>query len=57
MGEDLNESVVLHSDDAGTLYEIEVVGSESKVFDLSRLEFEWLPVGVFPASRQKCKAV
>ncbi len=38
MGEDLNENVVLHRDDAGTLYEIEVVGSASKVFDLSRLE-------------------
>ncbi len=30
MGEDLNENVVLHRDDAGTLYEIEVVGSASK---------------------------
>ena len=56
MGEDLNENVVLHRDDAGTLYEIEVVGSASKVFDLSRLEVEVLPVGVSPASRQESKA-
>ncbi|CAN5625184.1 hypothetical protein BH24ACT22_BH24ACT22_05920 [soil metagenome] len=46
MGEDLNENVVLHRDDAGTLYEIEVVGSASKVFDLSRLEVEGLPISV-----------
>lgn len=44
MGEDLNENVVLHRDDADTLYEIEVVGSASKVFDLSRLEVEGLPI-------------
>jgi uncharacterized protein YuzE len=44
MGEDLNENVVLHRDDAGALYEIEVVGSASKVFDLSRLEVEGLPI-------------
>lgn len=56
MGEDLNENVVLHRDDAGTLYEIEVVGSASKVFDLSRLEVEGLPVGV-SAIRQESKAV
>ena len=53
MGEDLNENVVLHRDDAGTLYEIEVVGSASKVLDLERLEVEGLPVGVSPAVRQK----
>jgi hypothetical protein len=53
MGEDLNENVVLHRDDAGMLYEIEVVGSASKVFDLERLEVEGLPVGVSPAVRQK----
>ena len=57
MGEDLNEDVVVHRDDAGTLYEIEVVGDASKVFDLSRLEVEGLPVGVSPASRQESKAV
>jgi uncharacterized protein YuzE len=57
MGEDLNENVVLHRDDAGKLYEIEVVGHASKVFDLSRLEVEGLPVGVSPASRQERKAV
>jgi uncharacterized protein YuzE len=57
MGEDLNESVVLHRDDAGTLYEIEVVGDASKVFDLSRLEVEGLPVNISPASRQESKAL
>lgn len=57
MGEDLNENVVLHRDDVGTLYEIEVVGSASKVFDLSRLEVEGLPVGVAPASRQEINSV
>lgn len=46
MGEDLNDDVVLHRDEAGRLYEIEVVGSASKVFDLKRLEVEGLPVGV-----------
>ena len=46
MGEDLNEDVVLHRDDAGKLYEIEVVGSASKVFDLERVEIEGLPVNV-----------
>ena len=57
MGEDLNENVVLHRDDAGKLYEIEVVGSASKVFDLSRLEVEGLPIGAAPASRQQSKAI
>ncbi len=57
MGEDLNEDVVVHRDDAGTLYEIEVVGNASKVFDLSRLEVEGLPVDISPASRQESKAV
>jgi uncharacterized protein YuzE len=57
MGEDLNENVVLHRDDAGTLYEIEVVGSASKVFDLSRLEVEGLPVGVSATASQESKAV
>ena len=57
MGEDLNENVVLHRDDAGKLYEIEVVGSASKVFDLSRLEVEGLPVDISPAPRQESKAV
>lgn len=56
MGEDLNENVVLHRDDAGTLYEIEVVGSASKVFDLERLEVEGLPIGVSPGIRQQSKA-
>lgn len=41
MGEDLNENVVLHRDDAGTLYEIEVEG---------------LPVGVSATARQESKA-
>ncbi len=57
MGEDLNENVVLHRDDAGTLYEIEVVGSASKVFDLSRLEVEGLPVGVSAIRQEESKAV
>jgi uncharacterized protein YuzE len=57
MGEDLNENVVLHRDDAGTLCEIEVVGSASKIFDLSRLEVEGLPVNISPASRQESKAL
>lgn len=56
MGEDLNENVVLHRDDAGTLYEIEVVGSASKVFALERLEVEGLPVGVSATARQESKA-
>jgi hypothetical protein len=56
MGEDLNENVVLHRDDAGTLYEIEVVGSASKVFDLERLEVEGLPVGLSPSVHQESKA-
>jgi hypothetical protein len=46
MGEDLNDNVVLHRVEAGRLYEIEVVGSASKVFDLKRLEVEGLPVSV-----------
>jgi hypothetical protein len=57
VGEDLNENVVLHRDDAGTLYEIEVLGSASRGFDLSRLEVEGPPVGVSLASRQQSKAV
>ena len=56
MGEDLNENVVLHRDDAGTLYEIEVVGNASDVFDLSRLEGEGLPVSASQVARQGSKA-
>ena len=56
MGEDLNENVVLHREDAATLYEIEVVGSASKVFALERLEVEGLPVGVSATARQESKA-
>ena len=56
MGEDLNESIILHRDDAGTLYEIEVVGSASKVFDLERLEVEGLPVGLSPNVHHESKA-
>ncbi|CAN5840178.1 hypothetical protein BH23ACT11_BH23ACT11_13190 [soil metagenome] len=56
MGEDLNENVVLHRDDAGTLYEIEVVGSASKVFDLSHLEVEGLPISASQTIRQESKA-
>lgn len=57
MGEDLNENVVLHRDDAGTLYEIEVVGSASKVFDQPRLEVEGRPVAISPAVGQQSKAI
>ena len=46
MGEDLNDDVVLHRDDAGKLYEIEVIGSASRIFDLERVEIEGLPVNV-----------
>lgn len=56
MGEDLNENVVLHRDDSGTLYEIEVVGSASKVFDLSRLEIEGLPISTSRVAPQESKA-
>jgi hypothetical protein len=55
LGEDLNENVVLHYDDAGTLYDFEVVGSASKVFDLERREVEGLPVGVSPSVHQESK--
>ena len=51
IGEDLN--VVLHCDDAGTIYDFEVVGSASKVFDLERLEVEVLPVGVSPSAHRE----
>lgn len=57
MGEDFNENIVLHRDDAGTLYEIEVYGNASRVFDLTRLEVEGLPVNVSPADRQESRAV
>ncbi len=56
MGEDLNENVVLHRDDAGKLYEIEVVGGASKVFDLERLEVEGLPISMTREARQESKA-
>ncbi len=56
MGEDLKENVVLQRDDAGTLYEIEVVGSASKVFDLLRLEVEGLPISASQATHQESKA-
>jgi uncharacterized protein YuzE len=56
MGEDLNENVVLHRDDAGTLYEIEVVGSASKLVDVGRLEVEGLPVVISSPAGQESKA-
>ena len=58
MGEELNENVILHRDDAGTLCEIEDIGSASKVFDLERLEVEGLPVNVSlaKAGQQESKA-
>lgn len=46
MGEDLPDDVVLHRDDAGKLYEIEVIGSASRIFDLKQVEIEKLPVNV-----------
>jgi len=55
MGEDLNENVVLPRYNAGKLYEIEVVGDASKVFDLSRLEVEGLPVNISPAPGERAK--
>lgn len=55
MGEDLNENVVLHRDDAGTLYEIEIVGGASKVFDLARLEVEGLPISSPSGARRESK--
>ena len=57
MGEDLNDDVVVHRDDAGTLYEIEVGGEASRVFDLSSLEVEGLPIDISPAPRQESKTV
>ncbi len=57
MGEDLGENVVLHRDDAGTLYEIEVYGGASRMFDLTRLEVDGLPVSVSAAGRPESKAV
>ncbi len=47
MGEDLNEDVVLHRDDAGNLHGIEIVGVASKVLDLERLEVEGLPISAY----------
>ena len=44
VGEDLKDEVVLHRDDAGKLYEIEVVGSASRILDLERVE--GLPVNI-----------
>ena len=46
MGEDLPDDVVLHRDDAGKLYEIEVIGSASRIFDLKWVEIEGLSVNV-----------
>lgn len=57
MGEDFNENIVLHCDDAGALYEIEVYGDASRVFDLTRLEVEGLPVDLSSADRQESRAV
>ena len=56
MGEDLNENVVLHRDAVGTLYEIEVVGSASKVFDLSRLKIKGMPINASQETYQESKA-
>ena len=48
MGEDLPDpapdSIVLHRDDAGELYEVEIYGGASKRLELDRLLFERVPV-------------
>ena len=48
MGEDLPDpaphSVVLHRDDAGELYEVEIYSGASKRLELDRLLFERVPV-------------
>jgi hypothetical protein len=48
-GEDLPEpgpsGVVLHRDDNGELYEIEIYSEASKRLDLDRLDFERVPPG------------
>jgi len=46
-GEDLPDpdpgEIVLHRDDAGELYEIEIYGGASKRLDLDKLDFERVP--------------
>jgi uncharacterized protein YuzE len=54
-GEDLNDRVVVHRDDAGKLYEIEVLWGAREAVDLSRLEVERLPVAVSAQSILKSK--
>ena len=55
MGEELGESVVVHRDDAGKLYELELLGSASKLADLSLLEVEGLPISVTRESPQESR--
>lgn len=56
-GEDLPDpapaGVVLHRDDAGELYEIEIYSGASARLDLDKLDFERVPTG---ASREKAGA-
>jgi len=56
MGEDLSESVVIHRDEAGKLYQIEILGNAGEMADLSRLEVEGLPVSVSGGERKESKA-
>ena len=57
VGEHLNKNTVLHRDDAGALYKIEVYGNASRVFARARREVGGLPVNVPPAARQESRAV
>lgn len=56
MGEDLPEpstdSVVLHRDDAGELYEVEVYGGASRRLDLDKLLFERAPTEATEKDRE-----
>lgn len=54
-GEDLNDQVVVHRDDAGRLYEVEVLWGAREVVDLSRLEVEGLPISVTREARRESK--
>ncbi len=47
-GEDLNDQIVVHRDDAGRLHEVEVLWGAREVVDLSRLEVGGLPISANP---------
>lgn len=55
MGEDLSGSVIIHRDEAGKLYQIEILGNAGDMVDLSRLEVEGLPVSVSGGGRRESK--